>query len=297
MTMGPMTFPADGPASVHIDLQSGCVDIVSSPRADVVVTVTPSNADRPSDRAAAEGIRVDQHGAAISVVGASRWNLFGSSGSVDVLIEVPQASAVTAHLRYGSLRVAGPVGAVQAKIDYGDANIEASERLDLQGGHGEMRIGRIEGDADITLASGSVRIGRVGQAMRIKGGHGSVDVEAVGGLAEITTTGAIDIGTAGPVLTARSAYGSVRVRDLVRGTARIEASYGTVHVGVRRGTAVWLDTSSKHGAVRSDLVSDPGPGTDEETLELRVHTNHGDIIVQRSSSPADLAPQNESLNA
>ena len=297
MTVGPKAFPVDGPVSVQVELQSSCVDIVSSPRADVVVTVTPSNAHRPSDRAAAENIRVEQDGATISVAGASRWNPFGSSGSVDVLIEVPQASVVTAHLRYGSLRVTGPVGAVKAKIDYGDANIEASERLDLEGGHGEMRIGQVEGDADITLASGSVRIGQVGQGLRIKGGHGSVDVVAVGGHAEITTTGAIDIGTAGPVLTVRSAYGGVRVRDLVRGTTRIEASYGTVHVGVRRGTAVWLDASSKHGAVRSDLASDPGPGTDEETLELRVHTNHGDIIVQRSGAPADLAPQNESLNA
>lgn len=86
----------------------------------------------------------------------------------------------------------------------------------------------------------------------------------------------------------RSAYGgSVRVHDLVRGTAHIEASYGAVNLGVRNGTAVWLDASSQHGTVRSDLASDPGPATDEETLELRVHTSYGDIIIHRSGSRAD----------
>ena len=284
MTIAPVTFPADGPVSVHIELQRGYVDIVSSARADVVVTVTPSNAQRAGDRAAADAVQVDRNGALITVAGPSRWAPFGSRDSVDILIEAPEACVVTAHLKYGSLRATGPVGAVQAKVDYGDVSIEASERLDLQGGHGEMRIGRVAGDANITLASGSVRIGQVGQGLRVKGGHGSVDVETVGGQADIITSGAIELGTAGTALSVRSAYGGVRIRDLVRGTARIEASYGSVHLGVREGTAVWLDASSQHGAVRSDLASDPGPATDEETLELRVHTNHGDIVIQRAGS-------------
>ena len=95
----------------------------------------------------------------------------------------------------------------------------------------------------------------------------------------------------------RSAYGGVRVRDLVRGAARIEASYGAVHLGVRKGTAVWLDASSQHGAVRSDLASDPGPATDEEALKLRVNTTYGDIIIQRSAVHAVPIPQSEGANS
>lgn len=297
MTMAPVTFAADGLMSVQIDVGRACVDIVSSPRADVVVSVTPSNAQRSGDRAAAEQVLVDRKDQRISVAAPFRWNLFGSSPSVDIRIELPEAFGVGAHIKYGSLRVTGPVGAVQARIDYGDANLEACERLDLQGGHGDMRIGRVAGDAEITLASGSVRIGQVGQDLKIKAGHGSTEVATVGGHADITTAGAIDLGTAGDALSARSAYGGVRIGDLVRGTARIETSYGSVHLGVRPGTAVWLDASSQHGAVRSDLASDPGPATDEETLTLQVHTNHGDIVVQRSGAPASLVPQTESTSS
>ncbi|WP_394763798.1 DUF4097 family beta strand repeat-containing protein [Phenylobacterium sp.] len=297
MTMAPVTFAADGLMSVQIDVGRACVDIVSSPRADVVVSVTPSNAQRSGDRAAAEQVLVDRKDQRISVAAPFRWNLFGSSPSVDIRIELPEAFGVGAHIKYGSLRVTGPVGAVQARIDYGDANLEACERLDLQGGHGDMRIGRVAGDAEVTLASGSVRIGQVGQDLKIKAGHGSTEVATVGGHADITTAGAIDLGTAGDALSARSAYGGVRIGDLVRGTARIETSYGSVHLGVRPGTAVWLDASSQHGAVRSDLASDPGPATDEETLTLQVHTNHGDIVVQRSGAPASLVSQTESTSS
>ena len=293
MTTARVTFPTNGLVSVHIEVDRGYVDIVCSRRADAVVTVTPGNSARSGDRAAAEQILVDQKGQLISVSGPARRSVFGSRASVNILIELPEASDITAHITYGSLRVTGLVGKVQARLEYGDASIETSARLSLHGGHGEMLIGRVDGDADVTLASGSVRIGQVGQGLRVKGGHGSVDVGTVCGYADISTAGTIELGTAGDALSVRSACGGVRIRDLVRGTARVEASHGTVHLGVRKGRAVWLDASSEHGTVRSDLASDPGPAGDEEALELRVHTNHGDIVVQRSESNAGPTHQNE----
>jgi hypothetical protein len=58
-----------------------------------------------------------------------------------------------------------------------------------------------------------------------------------------------------------------------------------VEVGVRRGTAVWLDALSQHAVVRTDLTADSGPSDDEETLELRVRTGYGDITIHRSDPP------------
>ena len=80
----------------------------------------------------------------------------------------------------------------------------------------------------------------------------------------------------------RSAYGVVRVAELARGSARIEVSYGGVDVGVRRGTAVWLDAVSQHGVVRTDLSASPGPADDDETLELHIRTGYGDVTIHRS---------------
>ena len=82
----------------------------------------------------------------------------------------------------------------------------------------------------------------------------------------------------------RAAYGMVRIRDAVRGTVQVDSSYGTVDVGVRHGTAVWLDATSEHGLVRTDLAADSGPTAGEETLELRIRGGYASINVHRSET-------------
>ncbi|KMM46566.1 hypothetical protein CWIS_04525 [Cellulomonas sp. A375-1] len=73
----------------------------------------------------------------------------------------------------------------------------------------------------------------------------------------------------------------MRVREAARGVVQVDGSYGDVSIGVRRGTAVWLDASSRHGVVRTALANDSGPAPDEEALEVRVRTGYGSITVDR----------------
>jgi hypothetical protein len=63
---------------------------------------------------------------------------------------------------------------------------------------------------------------------------------------------------------------------------RVDGSYGNVEVGVRDGTAVWLDATSQHGVVRTDLSAAAGPGDGDERLELRIRTGYGSIDVHRT---------------
>ena len=59
----------------------------------------------------------------------------------------------------------------------------------------------------------------------------------------VTSSGSMEFGTLSSGATMRSAYGAVRVRDIVRGAVRVDGSYGSVDVGVRQGTAVWVTAS------------------------------------------------------
>ena len=92
----------------------------------------------------------------------------------------------------------------------------------------------------------------------------------------------MEFGTLSSGATMRSAYGAVRVRDIVRGAVRVDGSYGSVDVGVRRGTAVWVDATAQHGVVRTDLAADAGPVEGEDTVELRIRTGYGSIAIHRS---------------
>lgn len=276
-------YDAAGPASVRIELQMGHIELFAEPRDDISVEIAPANPRRAGDRSAADAVRVTRTGSDLRIVGPFRLNLFGPGDSVDLVVRVPEASDASISLKYGAVRVAGAVDTLRLALDYGDATIDRAARADLGLGHGQLRIDLIQGDADVTLKSGRVRVTRVGGAFRAKGSDAGIDVGSIGGAADIaTSSGIVQLGDPGPALSVRSAYGPVRIAELVRGSARIEASYGAVDVGVRSGTPVWLDATSQHGVVRNELSADPGPVEGEDTVELHARTGYGDITLHRA---------------
>lgn len=278
------TFPVTGPASVRIDVQTGRVEVVATARDDVSVQVTPTNPNRSRDRAAAEAVRVDQAGdGSVVVKGPYRLSILGPGDSVDVVVAVPLASDVTALVKYGSLRLAGRLATVRAELPYGECSVEFADHLELTGGHGDFQVQHVHGDAEVTFKSGTMRVGEVGGRLRLTGANGPITIDRTAGAAEVaTSSGPVDLGTVAAGATIRSAYGRVRVRDALSGDLRIDGSYGNVEVGVRRGAAVWLDATSQHGVVRSDLAADSGPAADEEPLEVRIRTGYGSIDVHRA---------------
>jgi len=278
------SYAVTEPPELRIEIQIGRVDLVATDRKDVVVTVSPSNPGRSGDRSATDRVRVDQVGDTVRITGPSRLNLFGSGDSVDLLVEVPAATMANIDVKYGSVHASGALAACRVNVPYGDVTLESATRLDLSGGHGEVRVARVAGDAEIGLKSGSARVGRVDGTVRLSGSDASVRVDFVGSTADITTSsGAVELGRAGGSVRVRSAYGMVRIGELARGSARIDGSYGGVDVGIRRGASVWLDAVSQHGVVRTDLAASTGPAAEsDDTLELHVRTGYGDITIHRS---------------
>lgn len=281
-------FDVDGPATVRVELAVGAVRVLATAREDVSVDVSPSNPQRSGDRSAAEAVSVDQVGGAIVVKGphvrARKFNPFGpGKDSIDIVVEVPEASDVDVDVKYGSARLTGRFATVRADAGYGEFALDSAERLELEGGYGDYRITRVEGDADLRFKSGAIRVGHVGGRLRLDGADGPIIVDRVDGPAELkTSSGSLEIGTATSGAVIRTAYGAIRVREAVRGVVRVDGSYGNVDVGVRPGTAVWLDATSQHGVVRTDLSADSGPATGDDTLELRIRTGYGSINVHHA---------------
>lgn len=280
-------FPVSRPVTARIDIQTGRVDVIASSRREATVTVSPSDPARAADRRAADAVRVEHVGGDIVVKGAHRMKMLGPRDSVAVSVELPAGSAVALTMAFGSARLSGSFGAVRAQLSYGDFDLDAAERLVLKGGYGEYRVGSVVEEAEIAFKSGAAEIGRVGGGLRLTGNDGPIRVESVGGPSELSTSsGSIDLGSSEADVALRAAYGSVTVRDAVRGALRIDGSYGDIDVGVHPGTAVWLDATSQHGLVRTDLSADSGPRDGDETLELRIRAGYGSVRVQRSHGDA-----------
>jgi hypothetical protein len=62
----------------------------------------------------------------------------------------------------------------------------------------------------------------------------------------------------------------------------LETSSGAIEVGVRAGTAAWLDAHSGSGQVRNTLTASDAPEGSEDTVTIRSRTRHGNIDVRRA---------------
>ena len=84
-------------------------------------------------------------------------------------------------------------------------------------------------------------------------------------------------------MTAKTAYGSIQLREVSSGSIQVESGYGQVTIGVRDGVPAWLDLSSKSGHVRNQLEGNRAPDESEQSVAVRARTQAGDITVQRAT--------------
>ncbi|GAA1366789.1 hypothetical protein GCM10009612_50910 [Streptomyces beijiangensis] len=142
---------------------------------------------------------------------------------------------------------------------------------------------RVEGRAEITTSSGSLRVGLVDGPAVLKNSHGTTTVGAATGELRVRgANGDIEIRRAEGSVTAVTSHGTLRVDEVARGTVQLETSYGAIQVGVREGTAAWLDVHSGSGQVRNTLTASETPGKTEDTVEVRARTRYGNIDIRRA---------------
>jgi hypothetical protein len=280
------TYDTLTPIDLAVDLSVGHLEVVAGDRTVTVVTVLPSNPARPGDVRGAEETRVDRDGPRVTVTGPRpRLAWVGPNESVDVRVELPTGSRLTAELSLGAVRTSGRLGATRIKSSLGAVELGTTGALSLHATHGNATVGRAEGDIEITADHGQIRIGAVTGASVLKASYGTITVEESGGDLEARLSyGDLEVGRALGSVAARTAYGSIALHEVSSGAVELESGHGGVSVGVRHGVAAWLDLSSKHGQIRNELVSDQAPDASEPTVAVRVRAQLGDIEVRRAAA-------------
>ncbi|SEM71170.1 hypothetical protein E3O25_15560 [Cryobacterium sp. TMT1-3] len=278
------TFTTPTPIDLAVNLQVGAIEIVAGDRGETVVTVWPTNPTKAVDLRGAEETRVDFDGARLVIVGPKpRISWFGPTESVDVKIELPAGSRLTAELAVGDLRSVGTLGATRIKCSMGPVDIDSTGDLWLRASHGNATIKTIRGAAEITADHGQIRVGTVTGDALLKASHGSITVGECGGdLDAKLSYGDLEISKALASVSARTAYGSIQLRDVSTGSVQVESGFGQVTIGVKPGVPAWLDLSSKEGHVRNELAGDSAPAASEQTIAVRARTQYGNITIQRA---------------
>ena len=278
------TFNTPTAIDLAINLQVGAIDITATDRTDTVISVSPTNPARAVDRRGAEETTVDFDGQRITVLGPRpRLSWIGPTESVDVKVELPTGSRLTAEVAVGGLRTGGSLGATRIKSSMGPVDVEATGDLWMRAGHGNATLGSADGAIEITADHGQIRVGTVTGDAILKASHGSILVAECGGNLEAKLSyGDLEITRALGSVTAKTAYGSIQLREVSSGFVQVESGYGPVTIGVRPGVAAWLDLSTKDGHVRNELDGDQAPDASEQTVEVRARTQYSDINIQRA---------------
>jgi hypothetical protein len=278
-------FDTPGPISVVAHVEAGSLRFTTGDRPDTVVDVRPRDPKKDQDVRSAEQTEVTYASGTLTVRTPKPRYLLGRTGTVDIALELPAGSRVDVTGGWAQVFGEGRLGETRVKTASGDTRLDTTGPLQLTAAHGSITVDRVEGRAEITTSTGSLRVGTVDGPAILKNAHGTTTVGAVTGELRVRGGhGDIDIASAEGSVAATTAYGTLRAADVARGTVQLETSHGAIEVGIREGTAAWLDVSSGSGQVRNTLTASEAPEKTEETVEVRARTRNGNIDIRRARS-------------
>ncbi|MCB5179771.1 DUF4097 family beta strand repeat-containing protein [Streptomyces antimicrobicus] len=276
------SYDTPAPITAVLEFDIADVRVRASERRDTVVEVLPSNGTEEADVRAAQQTKVTYANGTLTVKGPKKRSLFGRTGSIDVTLELPAGSHLRSTSPMGDHVCEGPLGDCHVKTSLGDIRLDEAGVVTLRTEHGDIRIGRATGDAEI-IGAGRIDVAEIAGAATVKNGNGETTIGAVTGDLKVNNAnGHITVGVAHGSVEARSANGAIRLHDVARGVVQLQAAAGDLEIGIRRSSAAWLDVNSKLGTVRNALGAADGPGGAEETVEIHARTSIGDIVIRRA---------------
>jgi Putative adhesin len=278
------TFDTPGPITATIDVVVGAVRISAAERDATVVEARPTDRSNAEDVKAAEQTRAEYANGHLLIRAPKvrSWLPRARGGSVDVTIQLPAGSDVRGAGQLTDFDCEGPLGDCRLRTGLGQIRVDQADALSLKTGIGDISVDHATGHADVTTGSGDVRVRELDAGAVIKSSNGDTWVGEAGGDLRIkAANGSIAVDLARATVGAKSANGDVRLGEAVRDSVVLETHLGDVEVGIRDGTAAWLDVRAAAGRVLNALETAEAPEPSAETVQVRARTSAGNVVIRR----------------
>ncbi|MEU0932406.1 MULTISPECIES: DUF4097 family beta strand repeat-containing protein [unclassified Embleya] len=278
-------FATPDPISVKLDIYVGDVQITAEDRIDTVVEVRPTDESDASDVKAAEQTSVGFADGVLVVKapkpGLSAMNPSRKSRSVDVSIVLPIGSHVHGEAALGDLHCSGRLGECTFKTTTSNVRLEQVGALRLRTA-GHITVGRVDGDADVRTSIGRIRIGEIDGAAGVKNANGNTEIGKVTGDIRVrASNGDITLDHAlGDRTDAKTANGSIRVGEVVRGAVVLKTACGDLEIGIGADRPAKLELTTGYGRVHNSLQEVAKSA--EESIEVRMQSSYGDITIHHA---------------
>ncbi|MEU6221737.1 DUF4097 family beta strand repeat-containing protein [Streptomyces sp. NPDC047022] len=219
-------FDTPAPVSAVLDIPAGRIRFIAADRADTTVEILPADASKSRDVKAAQRTEVSYGDGVLRIDAPEAKNrILGTSGFIEVKVQLPVGSRIEAKAASAEFRGAGRLGDVIFEGAQGTVTLDeaASARLTVLAG--DVSIGRLDGPAKISTQKGDIHITEaVRGTVTLLTQHGTISVGAAHG-----ASASLDAGTAhgrihnalkntdgGAALSihATTAYGDITARSL-----------------------------------------------------------------------------------
>ncbi|MFJ6855171.1 DUF4097 family beta strand repeat-containing protein [Streptomyces sp. NPDC091271] len=186
------TFTTPAPVAAILDIPAGRIQFIAADRADTTVEILPANAAKSRDVKAAEQTEVAYSDGVLRIEAPAATNrVLGSSGFVEITVQLPAGSRIEAKSASAEVRGVGRLGDVTLESAQGSVKLDETEgaRLSLQAG--DISVGRLGGPAQISTVKGDLRITEaVRGAVTLRTEYGEISVGAARGV-----SASLDAGT------------------------------------------------------------------------------------------------------
>jgi hypothetical protein len=185
------TFTTTAPITAAFDVPAGRIQVIAADRTDPAVEVRPADAGKGRDVRAAERATVAYADGVLRVRAATGDRRLGSSGAIEVTVQLPAGSRVEATAAATEFRAVGRLGEVAFDGAYRQIKIDEAAGVRLTATDGDVEVGRLTGPAEISTRRGDIRIAEA------TGGRVALDTKA-GDISVGAATGvsaALDAGT------------------------------------------------------------------------------------------------------
>lgn len=267
-------FGVTGPQQVHVELESGDVEVdaVDSPVLTVDVEGTHP-----------EQVRVERTDTGVAVIGPRRAGFLSGRESCRVRLRVPVGSDLSTKLGSADVTARGRLGAVHLTTGSGQVDLETVRTASVRTGSGDIEIGDVDGDADLKAGSGDVRVRAIGGAARVLTGSGRVEIgDGRGALSLKSGSGDLAVAAAAGDASLTTASGDLSVGRVEHGVVELRNVTGDIRLGVAAGTPVWTEVSTTTGRVHTTLAPVGPPRDGQPYVEVRAHSVSGDIHLAQA---------------
>jgi hypothetical protein len=195
------TFATPAPITAILAVPAGRIQVTAADRADATVEIRPADPAKGRDVKLAARVTAAYSDGVLRVTAPAARRVLGSSGAVEVTVQLPAGSAVQAKAASAQFTTEGPLGEVTFDSAQGTVRVEQAATTRLTTVDGGITVGRLGGDAQVRTARGDIQ---VAEATR-------------GTLVLRTQTGAITVGAAAGVSAALDAGTTTgRIRDSLK---------------------------------------------------------------------------------